>query len=135
MDDVHGDDIRYDLGASERDSAVFLGYASLSFFQPVLFDPIGLRYVAVGRVKIAKTVLDMLPRGLSSMREPEDRAMEYMHYKQFFIVWEAVERVIQSQSVEVSHIDKESRLAWLEDYRVSFSHVLRDLAVLEARRI
>ncbi|KAJ3474231.1 hypothetical protein NLI96_g12576 [Meripilus lineatus] len=77
-----------------------------------------LRYfLAVGRVKIAKTVLDMLPRGLSSMREPEDRAMEYMHYKQFFIVWEAVERVIQSQSVEVSHIDKESRLAWLEDYR------------------
>ncbi len=67
---------------------------------------------------MAKSVLDMLPRELSAIREPEERAMEYMHYRQFFIVWDALERVEECEGVEVTHVNKDSRTAWLEDYKV-----------------
>lgn len=60
----------------------------------------------------------MLPRELSTIREPEERAMEYVHYRQFFNVWEALERIGECERMEVSHMNKDSKVAWLEDYKV-----------------
>ena len=71
-------------------------------------------------MEIAKSVLDLLPRELTTIREPEERAMEYMHYRQFFMVWDALERVVECEEIEVTHVNKDSRDAWLEDYKVCF---------------
>ncbi|KAF9221187.1 hypothetical protein BS17DRAFT_846289 [Gyrodon lividus] len=77
-----------------------------------------LRYfLSSGRVALARSLLDMLPRELASIDEPEDRATEYLHYRQFFNVWGLLERVIECQSLEVSLMNKDTRIAWLNDYK------------------
>ncbi|EGO23158.1 hypothetical protein SERLADRAFT_450816 [Serpula lacrymans var. lacrymans S7.9] len=77
-----------------------------------------LRYfLGSGRVHLARTLLDMLPPELASIGEPEDRAVEYLHYRQFFNVWEILERVTECQSLEVSVMNKDTRAAWLKDYK------------------
>ncbi|OCH90763.1 nuclear pore protein 84/107 [Obba rivulosa] len=77
-----------------------------------------LRYfLARGRVRVAQSVLDMLPSALGRLREPEDRATEYMHYRQFFNVWDILERVVECTALEVPHMSKEARAEWLEEYK------------------
>ena len=56
---------------------------------------------ASGRIKLAQSVLDMLPAQLAGISEPEERATEYLDYRQFFIVWESLERVVAFQALEV----------------------------------
>lgn len=60
----------------------------------------------------------MLPRELASINEPEDRATEYLHYRQFFNIWELLDRVVQCQSLQLSLMNKDTRTAWLSDYGV-----------------
>ncbi|KAN0078059.1 Nuclear pore protein 84/107 [Tylopilus felleus] len=77
-----------------------------------------LRYfLGSGRVALARGLLDMLPRELASIDEPEERATEYLHYRQFFNVWGLLDRVIECQSLEASLMNKDTRIAWLKDYR------------------
>ncbi|KAF8836112.1 nuclear pore protein 84/107 [Paxillus ammoniavirescens] len=77
-----------------------------------------LRYfLSSGRVALARSLFDMLPHELASIDEPEDRATEYLHYRQFFNVWELLERVVQCQSLEVSLMNKDTRITWLNDYK------------------
>lgn len=65
---------------------------------------------------MATILLDMLPHELSSISEPEDCAMEYLHYRQFFNIWETLARVVECQSLEMQHMNKDTRAAWLKDY-------------------
>ncbi|KAI0350765.1 hypothetical protein OH77DRAFT_1412455 [Trametes cingulata] len=77
-----------------------------------------LRYfLGHGRVQVAKTVLEMLPPELGTLREPEEEATEYMHYRQFFGVWEALARVAECEALEQPQMNKETRAAWLSDYK------------------
>ncbi|KAI9065014.1 hypothetical protein FKP32DRAFT_1675146 [Trametes sanguinea] len=77
-----------------------------------------LRYfLGHGRVQIAKTLLDMLPPELGTLREPEEEATEYMHYRQFFAVWDALARVVECEALEQPQMNKDTRAAWLSDYK------------------
>jgi nuclear pore complex protein Nup107 len=67
---------------------------------------------------VAQRLLVMLPPELASIGEPEDRATEYLHYRQFFIIWETLDRVVECQSMEVLHMNKDTKTAWLRDYKV-----------------
>lgn len=60
----------------------------------------------------------MLPPALGTLRDPEDRAMEYMHYRQFFSVWSILSRVVECAALEGPHMNKEARAEWLEEYKV-----------------
>lgn len=64
----------------------------------------------------------MLPSELASIGEPEERATEYLHYRQFFMIWETLERVVEYQALDVPNMNKETRLAWLGDYRVDMNY-------------
>ena len=63
-------------------------------------------------------LLDMLPAELSSIREPEELATEHLHYRQFFVVWESLARVVECQALEAPSMNRETRVAWLDDYKV-----------------
>ncbi|KAJ7221638.1 nuclear pore protein 84/107 [Mycena pura] len=77
-----------------------------------------LRYfLGSGRVQVAQRLLVMLPLELASISEPEERATEYLHYRQFFIIWETLERVVECQALETPQMNRNTRTAWLEDYR------------------
>jgi nuclear pore complex protein Nup107 len=71
-----------------------------------------------GRIPAAELLLGMLPLELASISEPEDHATEYLHYRQFFSIWETLARVVECQSLEVQHMNKDTRAAWLRDYTV-----------------
>ncbi|RPD76536.1 hypothetical protein L226DRAFT_460097 [Lentinus tigrinus ALCF2SS1-7] len=77
-----------------------------------------LRYfLGRGRIQLAKNLLEMLPPELGTLQDPEDQATEYMHYRQFFGVWEAFARVVECQALEQPQMNKETRAAWLNDYK------------------
>ncbi|KAG7444855.1 nuclear pore protein 84/107 [Guyanagaster necrorhizus] len=79
-----------------------------------------LRYfLASGRVQVAQQLLGMLPLDLASISEPEEQATEYLYYRQFFVIWEALERVVEIQAMEVLQMSKDSRNDWLVDYKSS----------------
>lgn len=70
-----------------------------------------------GRLQLAKNLLEMLPPELGTLQDPEDQATEYMHYRQFFGVWETFARVVECQALEQPQMNKETRVAWLDDYK------------------
>ena len=67
---------------------------------------------------MAKTLLELLPPELGSLQDPEEQATEYMHYRRFLAVWEALARVVECQALEQPQMNKETRAAWLSDYKV-----------------
>jgi nuclear pore complex protein Nup107 len=71
-----------------------------------------------GRIQAAEFLLGTLPLELASISEPEDHATEYLHYRQFFSIWETLARVVECQALEVQHMNKDTRAAWLKDYTV-----------------
>ena len=73
--------------------------------------------VGRGRIQLAKNLLEMLPPDLGTLQDPEDQATEYMHYRQFFGVWETFARVTECQTLEQPQMNKETRAAWLNDYK------------------
>jgi nuclear pore complex protein Nup107 len=75
---------------------------------------------AAGRIAVAKLLLGMLPPELASISEPEELAAEYLHYRQFFSIWDMLERVVACQALEVSQMNRDTRTAWLRDYEVRF---------------
>ena len=79
-----------------------------------------MRYRAgTGRIQIAKALLDMLPAELASIRKPEQLATEYLHYRQFFTIWTTLERIVECQALEALSMNRDTRTAWLSDYKVS----------------
>jgi nuclear pore complex protein Nup107 len=70
----------------------------------------------------------MLPPELASIGDPE-RAVEYLHYRQFFTIWETLDRVVECQALEVLPMNKDTRVAWLKDYQVRNEFFLLALPV------
>ena len=89
-----------------------------------------ISFAASGRMQLAKELLSLLPPELASISvdEMDVQATEYLHYRQFFTIWETLERVVECQALESPNMNRDTRLAWLEDYKVpttSFLHVRR----------
>lgn len=116
VDDFRGFDICYRARAGERHIAVLLRSVSCFCLLSAFTYPIS--YTACGRVQVAQKLLFMLPPELASIGDPEVQATEYLHYRQFFLIWENLERIVECQSLEVPHMNKDTRQAWLQDYRV-----------------
>ncbi|KAF7294646.1 Nuclear pore complex protein [Mycena indigotica] len=77
-----------------------------------------LRYfLGSGRVQLAQKLLVLLPIELASIPEPEERATEYLHYRQFFVIWETLERVVDCQALETPQMNRSTKAAWLQDYQ------------------
>ena len=51
-------------------------------------------------MQVAAELLEVLPPELASLGAPEERATEYAHYRQFFAIWAAFERVLACQARE-----------------------------------
>ena len=60
-----------------------------------------------------------LPPELASISEPEERVIEYLHYRQFFNIWDILDRVVECQAREVLPMSKDAQSSWLNDYKVS----------------
>lgn len=91
-----------------------------------------LRYfLSMGRVQAALSLLEMLPSGLADLSEPEERATEYLHYRQFFVIWETLERVVEQQGQGVASMQKDERSEWLGRYRVRGSSFVQRVHVLK----
>lgn len=74
--------------------------------------------LARGRVNVARLLLDMLPPELAAISTPEERAAEYLDYRQFFIAWETLERVTECQALEAPQVSRNAQATWLRDYGV-----------------
>ena len=74
--------------------------------------------LARGRVNVARLLLDMLPPELAAIGMPEERAAEYLDYRQFFIAWETLERVTECQALEAPQMSRNAQATWLKDYGV-----------------
>ncbi|KAJ4468243.1 nuclear pore protein 84/107 [Lentinula aciculospora] len=75
-------------------------------------------FLATGRVQLAQQLLNMLPTELAAIGEPEEQATEYLHYSQFFSIWETLERIVECQALEVSDMNRDTRSDWLRDYKL-----------------
>ncbi|KAK7060258.1 Nucleoporin nup84 [Paramarasmius palmivorus] len=83
-----------------------------------------LRYfLASGRIQLARELLSMLPPELASITtdDLEVQATEYLHYRQFFTIWETLERVVECQALEAPNMSRDTKQAWLEDYKAFLS--------------
>jgi hypothetical protein len=82
--------------------ALFYVSSSVRFLLPCLYCWLTFDFAtASGRIKLAQSVLELLPAQLAGISEPEERATEYLHYRQFFVVWDSLERVVAFQALEV----------------------------------
>ena len=75
-------------------------------------------------MQLARTLLEMLPPELTTIGEPEECATEYLHYRQFFMIWDTLARVVEYQAMDVPGMGREARTAWLADYKVNLGIVL-----------
>ncbi|KAJ2925851.1 hypothetical protein H1R20_g11243, partial [Candolleomyces eurysporus] len=90
-----------------------------------------LRYfLGVGRVQAALSLLDKLPPGLANISEPEERATEYLHYRQFFVIWETLERVVEQHGQHVPGMGKDEKTQWLSQYRTSIDQAFEQVTKL-----
>ncbi|PPQ84939.1 hypothetical protein CVT25_004452 [Psilocybe cyanescens] len=83
-----------------------------------------LRYflAGAGRIEAARSLLALLPADLSSIAEPEEVATEYLHYRQFFGIWETIDRVTECQALESSvtqgrGASREEKSNWIAELR------------------
>ncbi|KAI0318304.1 nuclear pore protein 84/107 [Amylostereum chailletii] len=74
-------------------------------------------FLASGRVQVARLLLRMLPPELAAIQEPEERATEYHQYRQFFDIWEGMERALETRALEAPQMTRDTRAQWLADYR------------------
>lgn len=93
-----------------------LGALSLPFLMRLQCLPASRK--ARGRVNVARLLLDMLPPELAAIDTPEERAAEYLDYRQFFIAWETLERATECQALEAPQVSRDTRATWIRDYGV-----------------
>ncbi|KAF5389351.1 hypothetical protein D9757_004360 [Collybiopsis confluens] len=74
-------------------------------------------FLATGRVQMAQELLNFLPSQLAAVSDPEEHATEYLHYRQFLSIWDTLERIVECQALEVSDMNRDTRNAWLKDYK------------------
>ncbi|KAG1803245.1 uncharacterized protein BJ212DRAFT_1549700 [Suillus subaureus] len=70
-----------------------------------------------GRVLLAKNLVEMLPHELASINQLEEQATEYLHYRQFFMIWDNLDHVIECWSIVVLIMNWDTRAAWLSNYK------------------
>ncbi|KAF8168933.1 nuclear pore protein 84/107 [Pholiota molesta] len=83
--------------------------------------------LGAGRVQAAHALLALLPEELAELAEPEEVATEYLHYRQFFVIWDTLARVVAWQAQEQEGGGgtlglgggggREARGAWVAEYR------------------
>ncbi|TFY66386.1 hypothetical protein EVG20_g4703 [Dentipellis fragilis] len=74
-------------------------------------------FLAEGRAHVGEQLLDSLPPELAAINDPEELATEYLHYRQFFSAWALLARVVECAALETPHMSRETRQAWLKDYK------------------
>ncbi|KAH8091774.1 nuclear pore protein 84/107 [Cristinia sonorae] len=75
-------------------------------------------FLSHGRVQLARQALDMLPRELASIREPEERATEYMQYRVWARCWEGLDRVVEVEKMNGGNMGRDTLAEWLKDYKI-----------------
>ena len=68
-------------------------------------------------------MLTLLPAELTAIDEPEEIATEYLHYRQLFIIWGTIERIVEWQAQEGTAMQgpaatRDARASWVAEYRV-----------------
>lgn len=77
-----------------------------------------LRYfLASGRIQLAKRLLETAPPDLAVISEPEDRATEYLHYRQFFVIWETLEKISNYQTAFAPGLTGDEKATWFAEYQ------------------
>ncbi|EPQ52913.1 hypothetical protein GLOTRDRAFT_78934 [Gloeophyllum trabeum ATCC 11539] len=125
------------LRAPSDEEMLLLRSLEWTTFQEATYDTaleqanVILRYfIGAGRVHVAKHVLDRLPDELASIGVPEDRATEFLHYGQFFIVQEAFDRVVALQALEYQPMHREAHIKWSETYRDALDYAREQVVKL-----
>jgi len=112
--------LRMTLRSSRRTSSfAIVSVRSSSSFLYFSEVDVSFRILGAGRLQVGKSLLGMLPAELSAISDPEERATEYLHYRQFFNVWETLDRVVECQALEVSGMSSDERRTWSDDYKAS----------------
>jgi len=138
VDDVLGGYIRYRIGASYRYPPILPQYVlpSPSHRLSPKTNPFRV-LLAAGRIQAAQNLLTLLPPELSSIDDPEPIATEYLHYRQFFLIWDVVARVGewqaqgedfdsssggrgQGQGQGQTTAERDVKAAWVLEYSVGF---------------
>ncbi|KAL5501221.1 NUP84 [Sanghuangporus vaninii] len=77
-------------------------------------------FLGCGRIHGARTLLRMLPSQLKLLpaegARSRSQSTEYMHYLQFFGIWELFDSVAEAQTVERSLTTKGAKEKWLDAY-------------------
>jgi nuclear pore complex protein Nup107 len=60
----------------------------------------------------------MLPPELAAIDTPEERAAEYLDYRQLFIAWETLERATECLALEAPQVSRDTRTAWIREFEV-----------------
>jgi len=63
--------------------------------------------------------LETAPPDLAVISEPEDRATEYLHYRQFFVIWETLEKISNYQTAFAPGLTGDEKATWFAEYQVS----------------
>lgn len=74
--------------------------------------------LGAGKVKAAQTLLAMLPPELGALEHSLEESAEHYHYLQFFAIWQALDRVNESQATEASYTSRGVRNTWLNTFKV-----------------
>jgi nuclear pore complex protein Nup107 len=72
-----------------------------------------------GKLGLARGLLGVLPRELSSVPEPEASATELHDYRRLVAVWDALDRVDETAAQDVHEMGREARQAWTAEYKVT----------------
>jgi nuclear pore complex protein Nup107 len=128
--------LRYLLGTYPPPLSLPLYLLSPFLTYSIPFDSVS---TGAGRVQAAHALLALLPVELAELAEPEEVATEYLHYRQFFVIWDTLARVVAWQAQEqegggmtlgVGGGGREARGAWVAEYRVRYA---RFVVVLRLR--
>ena len=75
-------------------------------------------FLGCGRVQAAKTLLTLLPVALRSMHDAErEHSGEFLHYLQFFAIWDLFDRIAEYQLAEGACTTKGAREDWLKGFK------------------
>ncbi|KAI4519168.1 hypothetical protein K525DRAFT_258749 [Schizophyllum commune Loenen D] len=93
------------------------------------------RFLASGRISLARSLMEQLPVELANIRTPEERATEYMHYMRFLKLWDLLERCASAAALETPDMGRDARKAWLTDYKAlldqAWDELIHLLTVME----
>ncbi|KAL1742723.1 nuclear pore protein 84/107 [Schizophyllum fasciatum] len=93
------------------------------------------RFLAGGRIALARSLMNELPVELANISTPEERATEYMHYMRFLKLWELLEQCAATAALETPDMGRDARKAWLTDYKAlldqAWDEVVHLLTVME----